>query len=195
MAEPPKRTVKDLLAESKDTSELMVDLAYAAVFFAEPKLAGEVDHLEELMGEYSKRLRLISILAARSPEDAEGLADVLHLAGCIEQIADAAVAISRVVSGVLGIPDALLARSSSRRRGVRTCADPCGIGVCRQDPPRTRAADRVRHVGDRGQTRQRVGVRPGPGHRARRRGRACSSGVRKKASRLIYAARGSASPA
>ena len=28
----------------------MVDLAYAAVFFAEPKLAQEVDHLEELMG-------------------------------------------------------------------------------------------------------------------------------------------------
>jgi uncharacterized protein with PhoU and TrkA domain len=109
MAEPPRRTVKDLLAESKDTSELMVDLAYAAVFFADEKLAREVDHLEELMGQYSKHLRLISMLAARSPEDAEGLSDVLHLASCIEQIADAAVGISRVVSDVLGIPDALRA--------------------------------------------------------------------------------------
>ena len=107
MAEPPKRTVKDLLAESKDTSELMVDLAYAAVFFADPKLAGEVDHLEELMGQYIKSLRLISMLAARSPEDAEGMSDVLHLASCIEQIADAAVGISRVVSDVMAIPDAL----------------------------------------------------------------------------------------
>jgi uncharacterized protein with PhoU and TrkA domain len=87
----------------------MVDLAYAAVFFADPKLAGEVDHLEELMGQYIKQLRLISMLAARSPEDAEGLNDVLHLASCIEQIADAAVGISRVVSDVLGIPDALRA--------------------------------------------------------------------------------------
>jgi uncharacterized protein with PhoU and TrkA domain len=109
MAEPPKRTVKDLLAESKDTSELMVDLAYAAVFFADPKLAEEVDHLEELMGEYLRELRLICMLAARSREDAEALTDVLHLASCIEQIADAAVGISRVVSDVLGIPDALLA--------------------------------------------------------------------------------------
>jgi uncharacterized protein with PhoU and TrkA domain len=109
MAEPPKRTVKDLLAESKDTSELMVDLAYAAVFFADTKLAEEVDRLEELMGAYSRELRLISLLAARSREDAEALTDVLHLAGCIEQIADAAVAISRVVSDVLGIPDALRA--------------------------------------------------------------------------------------
>lgn len=109
MAEPLRRTVKDLLAESKDTSELMVDLAYAAVFFADPKLAEEVDHLEELMGRYSYDLRLISMLAARSPEDAEGLTDVLHLASCLEQIADAAVGIARVVSDVLGIPDALRA--------------------------------------------------------------------------------------
>ena len=109
MAEPPRRTVKDLLAESKDTSELMVDLAYAAVFFNDPKLAQEVDQLEELMGTYIRELRLISMLAARSRDDAEALSDVLHLASCIEQIADAAVGISRVVSGGLGIPDALLA--------------------------------------------------------------------------------------
>ncbi len=109
MAEPPRRTVKELLAESKDTSELMVDLAYAAVFFADPKLAKEVDRLEELMGLYSRELRLISMLAARSRDDAEGLTDVLHLASCIEQIADAAVGIARVISAGLGIPDALRA--------------------------------------------------------------------------------------
>src|SRR5688500_3634062 len=109
MPEAPKRTVKDLLAESKNTSELMVDLAYAAVFFADPKLADEVDHLEELMGLYSRELRLISMLAARSRDDAEALTDVLHLAACIEQIADAAVGIARVVSDSLGIPDALRA--------------------------------------------------------------------------------------
>jgi uncharacterized protein with PhoU and TrkA domain len=108
MAEAP-RNIKDLLAESKNTSELMVDLAYAAVFFADPKLAEEVDHLEELMGLYSRELRLISMLAARSRDDAEALTDVLHLASCIEQIADAAVGISRVVSDALGIPDALRA--------------------------------------------------------------------------------------
>jgi uncharacterized protein with PhoU and TrkA domain len=76
MAEAPRRNVKELLAESKDTSELMVDLAYAAVFFSDPKLAGEVDDLEELMGQYSRQLRVISILAARSLEDAEALTDV-----------------------------------------------------------------------------------------------------------------------
>jgi uncharacterized protein with PhoU and TrkA domain len=87
----------------------MVDLAYAAVFYAEPKLAQEVDHLEELMNVYIRELRLISILAARSRDDAEAMTDVLHLASCIEQIADAAVGIARVVTAGLGIPDALRA--------------------------------------------------------------------------------------
>lgn len=109
MADSPRRTVKDLLAQSKDTSELMVDLAYAAVFFADPKLAEEIDRLEDQMGQLGHDLRLISMLAARSMEDAEALTDVLHLASCIENIGDAAVEISRVVSDTLGIPDALRA--------------------------------------------------------------------------------------
>lgn len=109
MPDQPRRTVKDLLAESKDTSELMVDLAYAAVFFADEKLADEVDRLEETMGEHLAGLRRISMLAARSPEDAEAMSDVLHVASCIEKIGDAAVDIARVVSAHLGIPDALRA--------------------------------------------------------------------------------------
>lgn len=109
MHERPRRTVKDLLAESKDTSELMVDLAYAAVFYADQKVAAEVDHLEELMDGYLADLREISMLAARSPEDAAAMGGVLHVASCIEKIGDAAVDIARVVSARLGIPDALRA--------------------------------------------------------------------------------------
>ena len=36
------RNVKELLVEAKDVSELMVDLAYAAVFFNADDLAEEV---------------------------------------------------------------------------------------------------------------------------------------------------------
>jgi uncharacterized protein with PhoU and TrkA domain len=109
MPDQPRRTVKDLLAECKDTSELMVDLAYAAVFFADVKLAEEVDRLEEAMDGYLRQLRWISMLAARSPEDAEAMSGVLHIASCIEKIGDAAVDIARVVTASLGIPDALRA--------------------------------------------------------------------------------------
>ena len=38
-----------MLAEAKDNSELMIDLAYAAVFFNDPGMADEVAHLEQHM--------------------------------------------------------------------------------------------------------------------------------------------------
>ena len=101
------RNVKELLVEAKDASELMVDLAYAAVFFNEEDLAEEVEELEERMDGYLRRLREVAMLAARSPEDAEAMAGVLHIAGAIEKIGDAASDIARVVQARLGIPDEL----------------------------------------------------------------------------------------
>jgi uncharacterized protein with PhoU and TrkA domain len=107
MADERPRTVKDLLAEAKDTSEIMVDLAYAALYFNDEDLAEEVDRLEEVMDGYLADLRRISMLAARSPEDAEAMGGVLHIAGAIEQIGDAAADIARVVTASLGIPEPL----------------------------------------------------------------------------------------
>src|SRR5438046_7307137 len=85
----------------------MIDLAYAAVFFKDDDLAGEVEELEERLDGYLRRLREISMLAARSPEDAEGMAGVLQMAGAIEKIGQAASDMGRVVGARLGIPDAL----------------------------------------------------------------------------------------
>src|SRR5919198_506624 len=101
------RNVKELLVELKDASELMVDLAYAAVFFNEEDLAEEVEELEERMDGHLRRLREVAMLAARSPEDAEAMAGVLHIAAAIEKIGDAASDMARVVQARLGIPDAL----------------------------------------------------------------------------------------
>jgi len=100
-------TVKDLLVELKDASELMVDLAYAAVFFNEDKLAEEVLRLDQRSAEHLRRLRAMAMLAARSPEDAEGMAGVLWIADAIQRIGDAASDIARVIAARLGIPDAL----------------------------------------------------------------------------------------
>jgi uncharacterized protein with PhoU and TrkA domain len=83
----------------------MVDLAYAAVFFADVDLAKEVTRLEERMFQDLHNLRRLSILAARSPEDAEHMANVLGIASAVEKIADAADDIAQVVSSGLGILD------------------------------------------------------------------------------------------
>jgi len=106
MDDQPK-SVKDLLVELKDASELMVDLAYAAVFFNDEKLAREVERLDERMNAHLRRLREAAMLAARSPEDAEGMAGVLWIADAVEKVGEAASDIARVIEARLGIPDAL----------------------------------------------------------------------------------------
>src|SRR5213082_1895401 len=125
--EQPKN-VKELLVELKDASELMVDLAYAAVFFNENSLAEEVEELEQRMDGHLRRLREVAMLAARSPEDAEAMAGVLHIAAAIEKIGDAASDIARVVQARLGIPDAL-------RRDLRHADEVIGRVKVREGAP------------------------------------------------------------
>jgi uncharacterized protein with PhoU and TrkA domain len=122
------RNVKELLVEAKDVSELMVDLAYAAVFFNEEEMAEEVEVLEQRLDRYLRRLREISMLAARSPEDAEAMANVLHIAGAIETIGQAASDMARVVQAKLGMPDAL-------RRDLRHADEIVGRVRVRESAP------------------------------------------------------------
>ena len=63
-----KRNLRAMLAEAKDTSELMVDLAYAALYFGDPGMAEEVGELEEAMSELVHDMRAVCVLAARTPE-------------------------------------------------------------------------------------------------------------------------------
>jgi len=135
MDDEPKN-VKELLVELKDASELMVDLAYAAVFFNEEKLAREVGRLDERMIVHLRRLRTMAMLGARSPEDAEGMAGVLWVADAIERIGDAASDIARVVAVRLGIPDALrhdLRHADEMTARVKIRADAAASGRTLRD--------------------------------------------------------------
>ena len=101
--------MRAMLAEAKDTSELMVDLAYAAVYFGDPDMAEEVDELEEQMSELVHDMRAVCVLAARSPREAEGMSSVLQVVSAIERMANDAVDIARIVTHRLGIPRQLVA--------------------------------------------------------------------------------------
>ena len=102
------RNLRTMLTEAKDTSELMVDLAYAAVYFGDPDMAEEVGELEEQLTALVQDMRTISVLAARSPSDAESMSSILQVISAIESIANAAVDIARIVTHKLGIPVQLL---------------------------------------------------------------------------------------
>ncbi|CAN5907134.1 potassium channel family protein [soil metagenome] len=101
------RNLKELLTDAKDASELMVDLAYAAVFFDDDDLAREVIHLEDSMDDAVHEMRIVCMLASRSPDDAEAMAGILGMANSMEEIADAAEDIARVVLKDLGVPGEL----------------------------------------------------------------------------------------
>ncbi|WP_255194801.1 potassium channel family protein [Halorarius litoreus] len=102
-------SVKAVLAEMKDTAELLIDLSYSAVLLRSDQVAEEVLELEERMDVLQLRARMGLLMAARNPEDAEALAPVLGIVGAAEKISDAAGDIAKVVLEDIGLPDAMRA--------------------------------------------------------------------------------------
>ncbi|MFQ3314955.1 MAG: hypothetical protein ACI85J_000032 [Candidatus Poriferisodalaceae bacterium] len=102
------RNLKAMLAEAKDASELMVDLAYAALYFDDEGMAEAVLDLEEEMSDLVHEMRSLTMLAVRHPREVDGMSSVLLVVSSIEQIANAAVDISKIVLRNIGIPQALL---------------------------------------------------------------------------------------
>lgn len=98
-----------MLSDAKDLSELMVDLAYASLYFGDPDMAEEVHDLEERMSELVQDMRAICILAVRNPREADSMSSVLQVISAIERIANDAVDITRIVTHKLGIPAELVA--------------------------------------------------------------------------------------
>src|SRR6056297_2358846 len=102
-------SVKAVLAEMKDTAELLIDLSYSAVLLGSDEVAEEVLELEGKMDVLQLRARMSLLMSARSPEDAETLAPVLGVVGAAEKISDAAGDIAKVVLEDIGLPDAMRA--------------------------------------------------------------------------------------
>ena len=102
-------SVKELLAEMKDTAELLIDLSYSAVLLGSDEVAEEVLELEAKMDVLQLRARMGLLMAARNPEDAEALAPVLGVVGAAEKVSDAAGDIAKIVLEDIGLPDAMRA--------------------------------------------------------------------------------------
>ena len=83
-------SVKELLTEMKDISELVIDLAYSAVLFDNKEIAEEVKYLEVRMDKLNYDIRMMAMMAARTKEDAEQLAGILQVAQAAEKISNTA---------------------------------------------------------------------------------------------------------
>jgi len=96
-------SVRDLLVEMKDLSELMIDLAYSAALFNSRPLAEEVIEMERRVDNLAYQLDMSAMVAARDAKDAESLVAVSVVAGAADKISDAAGDIAGIVLREIGV--------------------------------------------------------------------------------------------
>ncbi len=84
-------------AELKDTSELMIDLAYSSLLLNSRELAEEVQKLEEYVDKLHTDFELLVLKSSIKQEEARGFLGLIRLGVATEKIADAAAQISEVV--------------------------------------------------------------------------------------------------
>ncbi|HTY74303.1 MAG TPA: TrkA C-terminal domain-containing protein [Candidatus Nanoarchaeia archaeon] len=96
--------VRELLAEMKNLSELMIDLAYSAALFNDKELAEDVLALEAHIDNLSYLLDIEIMVASRGdPRDAQALVGVSTVAAATDKISDAAADIAAIVTRDIGV--------------------------------------------------------------------------------------------
>ena len=81
----------------KDTSELMIDLAYSSLLLNSRELAEEVQALEEGMDNLHTDFELLVLSSGFKPEESKDFLGLIRLGVVTEEIADAATEIAGVV--------------------------------------------------------------------------------------------------
>jgi uncharacterized protein with PhoU and TrkA domain len=83
--------------ELKNTSELMIDLAYSSLMLNSKDLAEEVERLEEYVDKLHTDFELLALTSDFKKEEASGFLGLIRLGVATERIADAAAEMAEVV--------------------------------------------------------------------------------------------------
>jgi uncharacterized protein with PhoU and TrkA domain len=89
--------IVERFVELKNTSELMMDLAYSSVLLNSRELAEDVQRLEDHMDKLHTDFELLVLSSRFRPEEAKGFLGLIRLGVVAEKIADAAAEIAEVV--------------------------------------------------------------------------------------------------
>jgi len=93
-----EENLAEILAELKDMSETMVDLAYSALLFGSEEIADHVIEMEEIMDKLHTDFEL-AVLKLKETRPARGLLGLIRLSIAAENIADAATMMTHIVKG------------------------------------------------------------------------------------------------
>lgn len=96
-AEKHVETILEDLVKLKDTSELMLDLAYSCLLLNSKELAEEVQKLEEFVDRLHTDFELSILSSDFKPEESKNFLGLIRLGVVTEKIADAAAEIAEVV--------------------------------------------------------------------------------------------------
>ena len=91
------KKIASRLAYLKDTSELMIDLAYSSILFNSRELAEEVQTLEEHVDGLRTEFESLVLSSGFKPEESKNFLGLIRLGAAAEKIADAAAEIAEVV--------------------------------------------------------------------------------------------------
>ena len=91
------KEIADELVELKNTSELMLDLAYSSLLLNNLELADEVMKLEEHVDDLHTRFELLVLSSGFKPKESGQFLGLIRIGIVTEQIADAAAEMAEVV--------------------------------------------------------------------------------------------------
>ena len=91
------KKIVDRLVVMKDTSELMINLAYSSLFLNSRSLAEEVEALENHMDDIHTDFERLVLSSGFTPEESKDFLGLIRLGVVTEKIADAAMEIADVV--------------------------------------------------------------------------------------------------
>ena len=124
-------TVRELLTEMKDTSEVIIDLAYASLMYNSSTMAEKVRGLEDDMDDLKFATRYKVLLSSRTREDARQLSGILEVASAADRISDAA---SDIVSLLRFPPEKrpfiteMLSEADEKIRMIKISSDSSMVG-------------------------------------------------------------------
>jgi len=100
MVEHKRKVFEEIVerfVELKNTSELMIDLAYSSLMLNSKDLAEEVERLEEYVDKLHTDFELLALKSDFKKEEASGFLGLIRLGVATERIADAAAEMAEVV--------------------------------------------------------------------------------------------------
>jgi len=94
---PADERIEQMFVEMKDTSELMIDLAYSSLIYDNTDIAREIYDLEDYMDDLNRQIQRLAINSTLRSGDVDRALAIIRICASFEAFADAAREIADVV--------------------------------------------------------------------------------------------------